>query len=544
MDVPVSASFFRSPRVLRVLALLLILGSSAVRIAYLASPGALDLSPDEAHYWDWSRNLDWSYYSKGPLVACLIRASREATEPLVQSPSMLGVRLPAVVCGCLLLASLYVLTTLVLRRETLALGVVALSLTIPLISAGSTLITIDAPYTCCWGWALVFGYLALERDQLRYWVLAGLMLALGILAKYTMILWVPSFGLFLLCTPRWRAQLWKPGFWAMLLVGTLGGLPILWWNYQHDWVSVKHLQGHAGMQSPVQTIHWLGPLRYVGTQFGLLLGYWFIVWTLAMWLLRPWRKSQDEAGVAYLWWMSAPMFLFFLAFSWKNGGGEPNWPVTAYLSGLVLAAGWLARQLQSPVTWYRLATHFWLILFCGVGTALTVLMHRSALAHPWMLQVTGPATPENPMPLRRLDPTCRLQGWRTLAQEIDRLRTELNEEGVDAVLTGSSWNLPGEIGFYCQGQPVVYCLGPVLGDRHSQYDFWRPNPVSDGADFIGRTFILVGDPTPQVRQAFAKVDRPRQVMHRVGGQVITQWNLTVLRDFRGFVPQAISERGH
>ena len=66
----------------RILAAVLVLGSAAVRVAYLTSPYALDLSPDEAHYWDWSRHLDWSYYSKGPLVACLIRASCEVAGPL------------------------------------------------------------------------------------------------------------------------------------------------------------------------------------------------------------------------------------------------------------------------------------------------------------------------------------------------------------------------------------------------------------------------------------------------------------------------------
>ena len=31
-----------------------------------------DLAEDEAHYWEWSRNLDISYYSKGPVVAYII----------------------------------------------------------------------------------------------------------------------------------------------------------------------------------------------------------------------------------------------------------------------------------------------------------------------------------------------------------------------------------------------------------------------------------------------------------------------------------------
>src|SRR4051812_19729143 len=50
----------------------------------------IDLSGDEAHYWDWSRQLDLSYYSKGPLVAYLIRASCAAFGDV-----MWAVRFPA-----------------------------------------------------------------------------------------------------------------------------------------------------------------------------------------------------------------------------------------------------------------------------------------------------------------------------------------------------------------------------------------------------------------------------------------------------------------
>ncbi|MGC8852877.1 MAG: glycoside hydrolase, partial [Hydrogenobacter sp.] len=31
----------------------------------------VDLSPEEAQYWDWSRHLDLSYYSKPPMVGYL-----------------------------------------------------------------------------------------------------------------------------------------------------------------------------------------------------------------------------------------------------------------------------------------------------------------------------------------------------------------------------------------------------------------------------------------------------------------------------------------
>ena len=36
-----------------------------------------DLCGDEAEYWAWSRELDWSYFSRGPVVAWLIRLGTE-----------------------------------------------------------------------------------------------------------------------------------------------------------------------------------------------------------------------------------------------------------------------------------------------------------------------------------------------------------------------------------------------------------------------------------------------------------------------------------
>src|SRR6516225_8996632 len=95
----------------RILALLLILAAATLHVVYLAYECPLDLAPDEAHYWDWSRRLDWSYYSKGPLVAWLIRAGCDLWGEWswrLCGNEALAVRLPAVLCGSLLLASLYV----------------------------------------------------------------------------------------------------------------------------------------------------------------------------------------------------------------------------------------------------------------------------------------------------------------------------------------------------------------------------------------------------------------------------------------------------
>ncbi len=233
----------------RAAAVVLIVAAACLRLMYLANSCPLDLAPDEAHYWDWSRHLDWSYYSKGPVVAYLIRASCLVAGPWsaeLTGSEMPAVRLPAVLCGSLLLASLYVLTIQVYRREKLALAVVAIALPLPVLAAGGSLMTIDAPYSCCWGWALVLAFQALFRRSAWAWPALGLVIGLGILAKYTMILFPISLGLFLLATPHYRPLLVRSGFWTMAAISAFCCLPILIWNAQNDWVTFNHLLTHSG----------------------------------------------------------------------------------------------------------------------------------------------------------------------------------------------------------------------------------------------------------------------------------------------------------
>src|SRR5947209_19357313 len=453
MLVPDAGSSARWPW--RLLAAILILGAAALRIAYLTHDCPLDLVPDEAHYWDWSRHLDWSYYSKGPLDAWLIRAGCEVagswSEQLIGS-QMLAVRLPAVLCGSLLLLSLYVLAVQAYGRERLAAAIVAFALTLPLITAGSMLMTIDSPYTCCWGWALVFAHRAIFRGSAWCWPAAGLALGIGILAKYTMILFVPSVGLFLLTTPAYRRQLWQRGFWLMCLIGASCCLPILIWNMQHDWVSLRHVGGQAGLTDGPRLL-WLGPVNYVAMQALILLGFWFVPWAAAMIVHRPWK--EPDANIRYLWWTSAVMFGVFWAFSLKTPE-EPNWPITAYLSGGILTAGWIVGQLQAPTIRYRRLAAASLAAACLLGILVTAFMLRSELAQPVLLRISGRPSANHPLPLRRFDPTCRLRGWKYLGQEVDRIRDELRAKGIEPILVGSGWTLPGELGFYCEGHPTVY----------------------------------------------------------------------------------------
>ncbi|HEV3145634.1 MAG TPA: glycosyltransferase family 39 protein [Gemmataceae bacterium] len=532
----------------RALAALLILFSFTAHLAYIASPKALDLAPDEAHYWLWSQRLDASYYSKGPLVAWLIRGSVELLGDWSRNQlgsEVFAIRFPAAVCGSLLLLSVYVLTLRCFRDERLGLLVLLFALTIPVLSVGQTIMTIDAPFTCCWGWALVLGHRVLACSTRPWWIALGFVVGLGTLAKFTMVLWPVSFTLFLLASSEYRHWLRSRHFWWMLVTAAICCLPMLWWNWKHDWVSLRHLGQHAGLNDPAG-IQWLGPAKYLAGQFGLLLGFWFVVWVMTMvgFNLTPRPPSllgKGGRGVRlsehYLWFLSAPVFLWFGLFSLLTEV-QLNWPVTAYLAGMVLAGGWLYRQCREGVRWKRRLLVGSTVGFGVSGLLMSIITHDSSLARPLLARLAGKPSAANPTPLRHIDPTCRMRGWHELGRQVDEIRIRLHQEGIEPVIAASRWNYASELAFYCNGHPQIYSVGSALWDRHSQFDIWRPNPIADAEVFRGRTFIFVdvGDLPPELEQAFERIEPTRRIWYTEAGHAIAFWDVTVCRGYRGMTP--------
>ncbi len=61
------------------LAILVIALTILIKVGIVCFAG-FDLTFDEAYYWHWSKNLDWCYFSKGPGIALLIRATTALAE--------------------------------------------------------------------------------------------------------------------------------------------------------------------------------------------------------------------------------------------------------------------------------------------------------------------------------------------------------------------------------------------------------------------------------------------------------------------------------
>lgn len=536
----------------------LILASVLFHLAYLALGCPLDLSQDEAHYWQWSRHLAWSYYSKGPLVAWLVRASCELFGPLSESLTgslMPAVRLPAVASHAALLAGWYVLAASTLKSHRAALAMVAMALTFPAVTATAVIMTIDPPFLACWCWAAVGVWKGLDEggsgergseestdassphSPLPWWLLAAVCSALGVLAKYPMVL-LPC-GVFGYLLFYRRVELLRPGFWLFVFGSVAGLVPVFAWNAANDWVTFKHV-GTQAAGSSGSGIRWLGPLAYVGGQAAFLIGAWFVVWACAAWRYRAWNPRRDaDPALAFLWWSSVPVWGVFAVASLR-ASGQLNWPAAAYVTGFVLCVAWIREQLggayRKPVA--RLVS-------CGLtlGLALSVLVHYPALVRSALASLGGPPTEKNPTPIRKYDPTARLRGWRTLAKEVDAIRTRVRAEtGEEPLVAGTVWNVPGILGAYCEGHPETYSFGLAMADRHSQYDVWHPNPVADAQAFRGRTFVFVGDGLPADSGVFDRIDLPTVVTHHEGGVPVAVWWVWVGRGFRGFPDKPLYPR--
>src|SRR5438477_8501300 len=145
-----------------------IVALTAIRLSLLATT---DLEFDEAHYWMWSERLAPAYFSKGPAIAFVIRASTA-----VFGANEFGVRFfsPLLAAGTSLLSFSFARR---LFSATAGLwAVIALNVT-PIFNIGAILMTIDALSVFFWLAAMFTFWLALEQSP-RFtwdWPLTGLL---------------------------------------------------------------------------------------------------------------------------------------------------------------------------------------------------------------------------------------------------------------------------------------------------------------------------------------------------------------------------------
>lgn len=480
---------------------------------YYLHHSPLDLGGDEAQYWDWSRNLDLSYYSKGPGIAYIIRASCA-----MFGETMQAVRYPAILISSLTSLTVYLLTRKLFGSDRLALGTVLLFAITPLIIVGSILITIDPPMFLCWGLGTYFAVMAIFENRRWAWIAVGVMIALGFLAKYVTLVWFIGLFVFLL-TSEHRAKL--KGACVALAIALIGTIPVLVWNAQHNWVSFRHVAHQTGTTGGA--FYPLGPLEFLGGQAGALGPAIAWMMLIAVWSVR----KSDDPRLRFLVWIGLPMFLITLIGSLRTKI-QLNWPAPAYFTLLIVTGHFLATRLQSVQTWKP-----WRGWVCGaVATGLIVIPMTRDTA--FFLPIFEKAVKMVRKDADDVDPLARLRGWKLLGQKISQ---ELKLLPTGSFVLCDDYQQTAETAFYVEGQPKTYCGGFYYGKRMSQYDIWKDRRLDSTSLLIGRDALFIGKGggiQGPVREAFERVERLPLLDVEVNGVVVRRFTIWRAYGFKGF----------
>jgi 4-amino-4-deoxy-L-arabinose transferase-like glycosyltransferase len=389
-------------------AIIVIAAMTALRIVYAS---VIDLRTDEAYYWTWSKEYALSFLDHPPMISWFIRFGTA-----IFGDTNLGVRFAGIVAMLvtqLLLADIARRVTRDVRAIVLALLMPEAALYYGLLMAKVAPDVALIPFAVAMVWALV--RLAESNDQ-RWWLAAGLFGGLSLLSKFTVVMMLPAVAAFML-VPDWRLHQLRSLYpWLAALIAVAVFSPVLIWNYQHDWASLR-FQAVRATSAHEFSLRTVGD--YIGLQWGLV-GFVVLPVVLSAIVLTAWRGYRAREPVAIL--LSTAVIVPFLYFLWKSltlRVGD-TWPMFMWPAGFAAAAiniamlpreGWPAWMVKSTIKWANAA------IVIGIATVVLVFLYY--VAAPWNF-------------IGRADPIGGEAGYEAV---VARVEAELQKTGATWIAT-------------------------------------------------------------------------------------------------------------
>ncbi|MDE1992395.1 MAG: glycosyltransferase family 39 protein [Rhizobiaceae bacterium] len=338
--------------------------------------GQIDLLPEEAYYWNYSRHLDIGYLDHPPMVAWIIWIGT-----WLFGTNEFGVRVGAFFAWLATAIFAALLTRNLFGNRAALISCLLISV-MPFYFLSGFLMLPDAPLTAAWAGTLFFLERALIGNKRAAWLGAGLCFGLGMLSKYTIALLGPAALLFMLLDPRARRWLMRPEPYVAALIATALFSPVIYWNATHDWMSFafqgsRRLEEAHHFSLPVL----IGYAAIVLTPTGLLAAL-ILIASSTVTVFSP-ARFRDSKLLFSVVFTLVPLSVF-VAFSLFHEN-KPNWTGPLWLAILPVLADrfigqagketWIARRLKAagPLTIgitiavFALMFHYIALGFPGVG---------------------------------------------------------------------------------------------------------------------------------------------------------------------------------
>ena len=215
-------------------------------------------------------------------------------------------------------------------------------------------------------WSVLIAYLVirlLKSEDPRWWILVGAVIGLGMMTKYTMVMFVAGLVGGVLLTDA-RRYVRSPWLWSGVALSLLIFLPNLIWQIRHNFISLEFLSSIHARDVEIGRAD-----GYIIEQF-LFCSNPFVI---PFWVAGLVYYFRNEAGKRYrtIGWMYVIPFLIYLLTQGRSYYLAPAYPMLI-AAGAVVWQGWLDRSNERRARLVRGLT--WSGIFIGtvIGGALAL----------------------------------------------------------------------------------------------------------------------------------------------------------------------------
>jgi 4-amino-4-deoxy-L-arabinose transferase-like glycosyltransferase len=324
-----------------------VLVSLGVLLVHLATNHQYGFHRDELGVLEDSRYLEWGYVSYPPVGPFLARV---ASDVFGVTPA--GIRvLPAMAQTMAVLLSGLIAREFGGGRWAQTVAATAVAIAPFSVLMGGLFQYVSFEYAILV--ALVYCLVRmLNSGEHRWWVVIGALLGLGLMTKYTMVVW--AFSLVAgLCLTSARRHLRAPWLLAGVLLALVIVLPNLVWQAQHGFIAIDFTRSiHDRDVGLGRTQAYLPEQLFVCVS----------VMTFPLWFLGLWFLLQSRAGARFrpLGLLYVVSLVVFLASQGRGYYVAPGYPVLLAAGTVALEATvgrwrtWPQRVVKS-ITWVLIA---------------------------------------------------------------------------------------------------------------------------------------------------------------------------------------------
>ena len=428
-------------------------------VAHMLVAGNYGYFRDELYYIADGRHLQLGYVDQPMLMGWLAALLR-----VIAGDSLVAIHIiPALACALII-----VITGLIARElgggrmAQLVAGVAAL-FSVASMATGS-IFSMDVLDQLWWALASLIVVRLVRREEPRLWLLIGLVVAIALLTKLTVLFFGLALVLGLLATPE-RRYLRTPWPWLGGGIAFVGLLPYLIWNALNGWPTWEFWHHYGGIGTAplaffIAQVDQMNPLAFPLAAAGLV--YYF-----------------RRAGARYrlLGWTFVFAYLVLTLLRTKTYFLAPAYPIL-FAAGAVAFERWALRPW---LAWIRPA-YVALIALAGI------------LLAPDVMPILPPATVVRSYGHLEQVLADRL-GWESLTHTVEQVYAGLPpaQRAQACVLTSNY----GEAGALSQ-LAAPGRLPPVISG-HNNYYLWGPGTCT------GQVLILVGYSPADVKGMYANV---------------------------------------